>query len=62
MHRAAILEKENKGLRAANEQKKRKKAKKRFYIATESVLTVQEAVDLMEDRDTVVNTRTEGDT
>ena len=61
MHNAAILEKENEGLRAANERKKRKKAKKRSYIATESVLTVQEAVDLMENRDAVVNAGTEGD-
>jgi hypothetical protein len=61
MHKAAILEKENEGLRAANERQKRKKAKKRSYIATDSVLTVQEAVDLMENRDTVVNAGTEGD-
>jgi len=61
MHNAAILVKENKGLRATNERKKRKKAKKRSYIATESVLTVQEAVDLVQSRDTVVNAGTEGD-
>jgi hypothetical protein len=61
MHNAAILAKENEGLRAANERKKRKKAKKRSYIATDSVLTVQEAVDLVENRDAVVNAGTEGD-
>jgi len=59
MHNAVISASENEGLRLANERAKRKKAKKRSYIATESVLTVQEGVRLVEKRDTAANVEME---
>ncbi|EDN08103.1 conserved hypothetical protein [Histoplasma mississippiense (nom. inval.)] len=42
---AAILAKENKELRAANEKQKRKRGKGRTYIAQEGVLRVEEGID-----------------
>ena len=55
MHNAAILAGENEGLRAANERQKRKQAKQRSYITTERVLTVEEGIRRVEQRDTDVN-------
>lgn len=52
MHNAAILARENERLFNANERKKQKQAKKRSYIATEGVLTVEEGVRRVERRDT----------
>jgi hypothetical protein len=59
MYNTAILVSENKGLMAVNKQKKRKKAKKRSYITTETVLTVEEGVCYVEERDTAANAETE---
>ena len=46
MHSAVLLAEENRQLRAENERQKKKRAKKRSYIATGGVLTVQEGLDL----------------
>jgi hypothetical protein len=51
MHNAAILAGENESLRATNERQKRKQAKQRSYIATERVLTVEEGMRRVEQRD-----------
>jgi hypothetical protein len=40
MNSAVLLVEENKQLQAKNERQKRKRAKRRSYIATEGVLTV----------------------
>jgi hypothetical protein len=61
MHSAAILASENDRLFTANERQKQKRAKKRSYIATEQVLTVEEGVRRVESRDTRVNTEIEVD-
>jgi hypothetical protein len=45
MHSAAILAKENKELRAANEKQKRKRGRGRMYIAQEGVLSVEEGMN-----------------
>jgi hypothetical protein len=55
MYNAAILASENEGLRTVNEHQKRKRAKKRSYIATETTLTVQEGVRRVEERDQAAN-------
>ena len=45
MYSATILAEENRQLRAENERQKKKKAKRRSYIATGGVLTGQEGVE-----------------
>jgi hypothetical protein len=44
MHNVVLLAEENKQLRAANERQKKKRAKRREYIATGGVLTVREGL------------------
>ena len=56
MNSAVLLAEENKQLRAENERQKRKRAKRRSYIATGGVLTVQEGLDLSQ----IANTGSEG--
>jgi hypothetical protein len=46
MNSAVLLAEENRKLRYANERQKRKRAKKRTFIARGGVLTVQEGRDL----------------
>jgi hypothetical protein len=46
MNSAVLLAEENRQLRAENERQKKKRAKRRLYIATGGVLTVQEGLDL----------------
>ncbi|KFZ05683.1 hypothetical protein V502_09947, partial [Pseudogymnoascus sp. VKM F-4520 (FW-2644)] len=46
MNSAVLLAEENKQLRAENERQKKKRAKRRSYIATGGVLTVQEGLNL----------------
>lgn len=48
MHNAVLLAEENKQLRVANERQKKKRAKKRSFIATEGILTVQEGLNLLQ--------------
>ena len=45
MHSAVLLADENKKLRTANEQQKKKRAVRRSYIARGGVLTIQEGLD-----------------
>jgi hypothetical protein len=45
MHSAILLTEENRQLRTANKRQKKKRAKRRSYIATGGVLTVQEGVE-----------------
>jgi hypothetical protein len=45
MHNTIILTAENKQLWSENERRKRKKAKRRSYIATGGILTVQEGIE-----------------
>ena len=45
IYSATILAKENQQLRAENKRQKKKKAKRRSYIATGGVLTGQEGVE-----------------
>lgn len=56
MNSAVLLAEENKQLQAENERQKRKRAKRRLYIATGGVLTVQEGLDLLQ----IANTSLEG--
>jgi hypothetical protein len=51
-----LLAEENRQLRGENERQKKKRAKRRSYIATGGVLTVQEELDLSQ----IANTRSEG--
>ena len=44
IYNAVLLTKENKQLQAANERQKRKRARRREYIATRGILTVQEGL------------------
>ena len=46
MHSAVLLAEENKQLRSENKRQKRKRSKKRAFIATGGILTVQEGRDL----------------
>jgi hypothetical protein len=46
MQSAVILAEENRQLRAENARQKKKRAKKRSYIATGGTLTVQEGLNL----------------
>jgi hypothetical protein len=46
MNSTVLLAEENRQLRAENERQKKKRAKRRSYIATGGVLTVQEGLDL----------------
>ena len=46
MNNAILLVEENRQLRAENERQKKKRAKKRTYIARGGVLTVQEGLEL----------------
>jgi len=46
MNSAVLLVEENRQLQAENKRQKKKRAKKRSYIATGGVLTVQEGLDL----------------
>jgi hypothetical protein len=46
MNSAILLTEENRQLRGENEKQKKKRVKKRAYIATGGVLTVQEGLDL----------------
>lgn len=45
MHNAVLLAEENRQLRAENERQKKKRAKRRSYIAIGGVLTVQEGLN-----------------
>ena len=45
MYSAALLAEENRYLRTENKRQKKKRAKRRSYIATGGVLTVQEGVN-----------------
>jgi hypothetical protein len=45
MHFAIFLAEENKQLRAENTRQKKKKAKRKFYIAQKSILTVQKKLN-----------------
>jgi hypothetical protein len=45
MHSAVLLTEENRQLRAANERQKKKRAKRKSYIAVGGVLTVQEGLN-----------------
>jgi hypothetical protein len=54
MNNAALLEEENRQLRHEAERQKRKKAKKRTFIAKGGVLTVQEGRDLSQNATIVV--------
>jgi hypothetical protein len=45
MYNAVLLAEENKQLRAANERQKRKRARRREYIATGGFLTVKEGLN-----------------
>ena len=55
MNSAVLLVEENRQLQVENERQKKKRAKKRSYIATGGVLTIQEGLDLSN----VANTRLE---
>jgi hypothetical protein len=46
MNSTVLLAEENRQLQAENERQKKKRVKKRSYIATGGVLTVQEGLDL----------------
>jgi hypothetical protein len=46
MNSAILLTEENRQLRGENEKQKKKRVKRRAYIATGDVLTVQEGLDL----------------
>ena len=46
MNSAILLSEENRQLRSENERQKKKRVKRRAYIATGGVLTVQEGLDL----------------
>jgi hypothetical protein len=48
MHSTVLLAEENRQLQAENERQKKKRAKRRLYIATRGVLTVQEGLDLLQ--------------
>jgi hypothetical protein len=61
MHNAAILASENERLVTANERQKQKRAKKRSYIATEQVLTVEEGVRRVEQGNIAENAEIEVD-
>jgi DDE superfamily endonuclease/Tc5 transposase DNA-binding domain/helix-turn-helix, Psq domain len=52
MNNAVLLAEENRQLRAENERQKKKRAKRRSYIATGGVLTVQEGLDLSQKANT----------
>ena len=56
MNSAVLLAEENRQLRAENERQKKKRAKRRSYIAIGGVLTVQEGLDLSQ----IANTELEG--
>jgi hypothetical protein len=53
MNSAMLLAEENRQLRAENERQKKKRVKRRAYIATGGVLTLQEGLDRsrIEDRE-----------
>ena len=55
MNSTMLLVEENRQLRVKNKRQKKKRAKKRLYIATRGVLTIQERLDLSN----VANTRLE---
>jgi hypothetical protein len=46
MNSAVLLIEENRQLQAENQRRKKKRAKRRLYIATGGVLTVQEGLEL----------------
>ena len=46
MNSAVLLAEENRQLRAENQRQKKKRAKRRSYIATGGALTVQEGLEL----------------
>jgi hypothetical protein len=48
MNSAVLLAEENRQLRIENQRQKKKRAKKRSYIATGSVLIVQKGLDLLQ--------------
>jgi len=53
MHSAILLTEENRRLRSENERQKKKRAKRKAYVATGGVLTVQEGLN----RSQLVNTK-----
>jgi len=57
MNSTVLLAEENRQLRAENERQKKKRAKKRSYIATGGVLTVQEGLDLSQVANTELESR-----
>ena len=48
MNSAILLVKENRQLHIENQRQKKKKAKRRLYITTSSVLIVQKGLDLLQ--------------
>ena len=57
MNSAVLLVEENRQLRAENKKQKKKRAKRRSYIATGGVLTVQEGLDLSQMANTELKSR-----
>jgi hypothetical protein len=55
MNSAVLLAEENRQLRHENERQKKKRAKKRTFIATRGVLTIQEGI-IRQDMSQVINT------
>jgi hypothetical protein len=51
MHSAVLLADENRQLRTENERQKKKKVKRRSYIAQRGVLTVQEGLNRSQEAD-----------
>lgn len=57
MNSAVLLAEENRQLRLENKRQKQKRAKKRAFIATRGLLTVQEGLDRSKASDTVLEGR-----
>ena len=60
IHNAVLLAEENRQLQAANKRQKKKRARRREYIATRGVLIVQEGlnrsqIDRMEPEDRIIH-------
>jgi hypothetical protein len=53
MNSAVLLAEENRQLQYENKRQKRKRAKKRAFIATRGILTVQEGLDRSQDTNIV---------
>jgi hypothetical protein len=57
MNSAVLLAEENRQLRAKDERQKKKRAKRRSYIAKGGVLTIQEGLDLSQITNTGLESR-----